>query len=504
MAFPDSVKSIYYKFEDKYYDILDKIEGAGAPVYKIIDPIDQIFPSFILIIIFVFLLGFLLLIGIMGAVSGTATFIVEDENGDPLPDILVTLTGEQEEIKTTDAFGEFQTSFFGENIIVEVDENDFEKYNEEFNVQAGGTYTIRLQSEGSSLKAKTIRFQVRDENQRLLNNSVNVAMTFSCSGNATAPSSFSRTGGSQQVTTQTNCGILTATINATGYKEKSKSINVATHEGIALINLEKDELFGTIRVLVKDADTGEVVGGVSLKVKRNGVTFINGGTTDPTGSKIISRVPVGTYLIEAIPQADSGYVNSFSPAFTITANDARSNRPAEVAIFLRKVSPTKKILLKFVDQQGEDPIEDVEAQIVADNIYTLKLFSNADGMVEYINADESVNYAVIASHDDYLIKVTEDLPVIESSSNVELTIKLEKITEPEESVQNFGNARIIVTDFAGEPVPNADTRLYEAGLEFPIGTGYTGSDGITQFNNLPISDYNAHTEKTIDGIVIKS
>ncbi|HZX19557.1 MAG TPA: hypothetical protein VFF13_00920, partial [archaeon] len=72
------VKDIYYKWEDKYYDFLDQLEGQKIPVYKVVDPIDKVFPSFLLLLILIFLFGvalfFILLAvvfpGLLGGILG--------------------------------------------------------------------------------------------------------------------------------------------------------------------------------------------------------------------------------------------------------------------------------------------------------------------------------------------------------------------------------------------------------------------------------------------------
>ena len=60
MGFSDKLKGGYFFFEDKWYSVLDKI-NTKAPVYKAIDPIDRVIPSFIL-----FLLLVLFIIILMG------------------------------------------------------------------------------------------------------------------------------------------------------------------------------------------------------------------------------------------------------------------------------------------------------------------------------------------------------------------------------------------------------------------------------------------------------
>ena len=55
MGITDSVKEVYVKIENKFYDLMDSVEKAGLPVYKIIDPLEAngipAFPAFVLLLL---------------------------------------------------------------------------------------------------------------------------------------------------------------------------------------------------------------------------------------------------------------------------------------------------------------------------------------------------------------------------------------------------------------------------------------------------------------------
>ena len=46
-----SLKEIYFSWEDKYYHFLDSLDSRGIPVYKIVGPLDKVFPTFALLLI---------------------------------------------------------------------------------------------------------------------------------------------------------------------------------------------------------------------------------------------------------------------------------------------------------------------------------------------------------------------------------------------------------------------------------------------------------------------
>ncbi len=72
-----SIQNFYYALEDKWYNVLDKIDPK-VPVYKIIDPIDKFVPSFVLFLLFLFFL--ILLAGYLIRFSSPyeVTFTISD------------------------------------------------------------------------------------------------------------------------------------------------------------------------------------------------------------------------------------------------------------------------------------------------------------------------------------------------------------------------------------------------------------------------------------------
>src|SRR3989344_204237 len=50
MGITDSLKDLYFEWEEKYYKLLDGIDEK-IPIYKIVDPIDELVPSFALFLV---------------------------------------------------------------------------------------------------------------------------------------------------------------------------------------------------------------------------------------------------------------------------------------------------------------------------------------------------------------------------------------------------------------------------------------------------------------------
>ena len=490
------VKETYYFFEDKYYGFLDRL-NEKIPVYKIIDPIDAVFPSFILVLLLLFiilLLGIWLVLGFF--LGAPAKFIVQDASENPLEAVAVNFSlGDKTEDKTTDAFGEFETTFFGENVRVVAEKEGFEKLDERMKIEAGKEYTLTLDEERPAIKV--ISFGIKDDSGQAIGSSVAVSMSFSCSGSATPPASFTKNGGSQQVSVQENCGSMTATANAAGFDEGRATVTVATQQGPVTITLQRRQLFAKVMVFVKDKDSGEPIEGVSLSLKKNGLTRLNSGTTDAGGSELFENVPAGSFVVEAVPPQTSEYPVTSSGEFSIGEAQFSSSQPETITIELEMLDDAKKIFLKFVDSQSDEAIQGVEALLVINNAYSeaISKTSGAAGNVEFVNLDETKSYAVIARHPEYVLKIVQAPDLKSKSDSSAQEVGLVKATS-----SNSGSAKVIVKDFAGAAVGNADTFLYAKDIPFPIGSGKTGSDGIADYNNLYPSDYNAFAEKTIEGI----
>ena len=88
------IKDFYYGLEDKWYALLDKID-AKLPIYKVIEPIDKVIPSFLLFLILILAAVLFLalpLFGMFGAQEYSISFLVTDlSTAKPIENAAVTL-----------------------------------------------------------------------------------------------------------------------------------------------------------------------------------------------------------------------------------------------------------------------------------------------------------------------------------------------------------------------------------------------------------------------------
>ncbi|MEM4363727.1 MAG: hypothetical protein QXS90_00445 [Candidatus Diapherotrites archaeon] len=509
------LKDFYYFFEDRYYEFLDKI-NEKIPVYRIIDPIDRVFPSFVLVLIFVFLLFFFILLLLFGNQGGplepiskaiwsliaslfsfwsgdnSAKIVVMDNSENPIQNAeIIVEVGSAKESMTTNSFGEAKIKLFGDKAKVSVKASGFKPFEEEIKIEPRKLYKITLEKSVSS-KLKQIVYELRDE-KGLISSNTSVSISFSCSDSKYVPANINSKGAIHRVSVQSACGTLVALVRASGFEETRKTIDLAITEGTVIVNLRKEILLANVRVLVKDHDTSQPISGVYLTFLKGEVIAFQGGTTDNSGSKIVENVSAGTYVIEARPPSGSTYGIAYSDEFTIADAQFSSNQPYTVEIRMKKTDSAKKILIKFVDSSNDNPISNVFAQLIANNRQSVSLRSNNDGIVNFQNLSlEEKAYLVIASHPNYVLKVINNLKF--ANNNQPTIVKLDKVTS-----NNSGKAKVIVSEYGGNKVQNASVFLYSSAFSFPIADGLTDKDGLIEFINLPPGNYKAKALKEING-----
>ncbi len=545
--FVAKLKGFYYFFEDRYYAILDILDEK-IPVYQVVDRVDLYVPSFLLLLLLLLfsMFGMLVAFGgeggflepiakplaplldpiralfaeggplepvgkfiagvfdpllrLLGINQGTARFIVQGDGGEAIEGALVTLSSQgKSEAKTTDAFGEFRTTFFGKNVKVDAQKQGYENFSGRIDISPRRQYSIELASSAFG-GLKKIFFELRDEQNNLIPATSDVSMEFSCTGQRIAPASFTKKGNYHAVLVQQSCGILGVTINATGYEQARENVEVSLQETVVKVVLSRKQLFADLRALVVDEDSGVAIEGVSLTLKSGGVTVIQAGSTDETGVKVIPRVPAGSYFIEAVPGGGSGYSLQRSDEFNVGALQFSSGEPYEITIALKRADSSRKLLVKFLDSSTQNPVAGASATLVIDGgVSSVSKDSGQNGSVEFINLPATGEFRVIAKHPDYVLNASQALEVSTPGAQKTNEVRLVKATS-----SNSGSVGIKVSDFAGQPVVNASTLLYLKSIPFPVSSARTGSSGIADQNNLPPGDYNAYAEKNIDGIAFSN
>lgn len=272
----DLLKELYGKLEGGWYNLLDKINTA-VPVYKIIDPIDKVVPSFALVLGAVALvallgLGFVVLPALMPP-QGPATLTVkaETEAGSAVRSAAVSLSyaGETQDGKT-DSGGEavFENIPIGSEVEITATKTGYEDWKKTINVsQADETITITMKASGPPPPPDndvTITF-VGPDGQKASGVTLHVDLRCSSGAFFEEPQRTTATG-SITVTPPQDCGTIAVNVSGDDFKSGSYYTNGGTVRLEA--NETQDAGSGSIVITVKDdnAVTPKRLNGIKITV----------------------------------------------------------------------------------------------------------------------------------------------------------------------------------------------------------------------------------------------
>jgi len=169
---------IYYKIEDKWFDLLDWLEAHGIPVYKIIDPLEKrgipSLPVFVAILLILIYAIFATLGG-----GGGFTLCIKDGSGKAVSDAGLTIFSGSSAIAsgTTDSNGCYRSALSIGGYTAKISKSTCDSNPHSFNVSdPGGSATVTV-SCGASLSrtfciypadSGNVTVTVRDQNLNFL------------------------------------------------------------------------------------------------------------------------------------------------------------------------------------------------------------------------------------------------------------------------------------------------------------------------------------------------
>ena len=187
-GFFGGLKVVYADLEEKWYAALDAIDRS-IHIYPVIDKIDSVFPSFILFCS-ILLIALLAVAGIAGLVffgtsSINASIKVIDDSSTPIGGVEVNiLSGGQALSAYTDDYGQLMQQIPDRRISVEVLQDGYANFTNEYEVTEGSQIIIRLSRVQVPAQQKYIT--VVDASGNTIQQAIQVR--FSCStGKGTPP-----------------------------------------------------------------------------------------------------------------------------------------------------------------------------------------------------------------------------------------------------------------------------------------------------------------------------
>jgi hypothetical protein len=486
-----AVSDTYYALEDKYYAFLDRLSGAGIPVYSVVDPIDRVFPSLIL---FSFIALVLLIVAAFVGVQFVlwllspklVTFAFVDGSENPLEGVsaVITQKGVSDSF-VSDAWGVVQVQARDRNMLVEAEKEGYRPYAQVLVPDTAHENLITLTEEPA---AKTISIRVKDaDTSRLL--SVAVDYSFSCTGGSLyAPPRMSGASSEANISVLSACGVLSVAVSAEGYEPKNSSLDTSARDSID-IRMRKQAVLANLTVSVYDT-TGSPLASKAVKLKKaQGTSYADtgfSGRTDATGAFRFEELPIGTYY--AVAEDPAGEFAQTLPEAGETALVGGDDK--RIRLTMRPLVEPKKILFRFEDSASSEPVEGVRVFIYRHNErYDLLsvVVSGSDGTAEKRAIDKDYNYSVVASHSDYITKVIPQPDLLDESVTEPRTVRLVKSTS-----LNSGSVKVSVNRYKdSSPVEGAAVSLYSENYGFPVAAASTEEEGTADFANLPPATYYA-------------
>ncbi|MCX6802778.1 MAG: PKD domain-containing protein, partial [Candidatus Diapherotrites archaeon] len=439
----ESVKKFYYGIEDKYYSLLDKI-NRFVPIYKIVDPIDKVLPSFMVFIGLVFLLlvfGLLLLLpspSSQGSFTARILVLGDDTNaGISGAEVKITLEGETGGVSgKTDANGFLDVNISSKSVkaSIEVSAEGYDKYSyPSALISSDKPYSVKVKK-SQALFAPKIKIEVFDSDSKLRILDRTIKITFYCTGSSSV--SIAPVNGMQnelvpfEAEIPLNCGVFFGSASASGYKDATQQLTTEYASKTIGFFLKKDSddpaLKGSLSVKVLDS-SGNPVKNVQVKLANavSGAYFTD--FTKESGSVLFDSLTPGKY--NAFCDAGDGRTAEQKEIVVSGGQTAQAtlNLPVLTAL-------SKKLYFLVVDAGKSTPIAGARAVIYMGATWLVSVDTNADGTASIPIGlqDASKTFTANISASGYILKSVV-LPVVDFGSTTPASVGL----APELAGQNF-------------------------------------------------------------------
>ncbi len=414
------ILEIYHALEDKWYELLDKID-AHVPIYKVIDPIDKIFPSFVLFLLLL-VLSFGLIIGLS---QPTLKIKITDEKGIALENIEVRYILENGE--------EGQTYTNAEGIA------EIKAKKAEIIIEAEGYQTIDKEIEENceiQLKLKSALFK---ETQRkiILQNpdgsriiGENFKIRISCADDAFSEIKEDNGQGIIEFVQPKECSLYAEIMEPEKYAGRKTALyKETTNWKISPIKREK----GSLKIIAQDEDgkkiKGEIRADVMSKTEKIATKYLNNGYA------VIRDIEEGSYTVSLIDE-EGKYSSDYKRV------DVEAHKTKEVLFNLTKQT-VSNLSINIIDKETREAIEGAILQIYLDNNKI------AEGSFHNYALKDRGNVKIIAIKQGYLYG-RYDIREQELERNKQITIEMEKANE-----ENSGIVKVKIVDEDNEILSEA-------------------------------------------------
>lgn len=476
MAIIDKLKDLYFAGEDSWYRLMDRLDSK-IPVYKIIEPIDRVVPSFALFLAVVFLLiilAFSLLFGFLGApVSSTFTVTVTDLQGRPVDNASVQLSfdGETKFLTTgKDGLTAEQIEVpLGKEVGIFVEKKGFASATDSVTTEeAVENVEVQLQSDAEA--KKTVTFSVLDSSGQPVRQAVK--LRFDCSNiDAEDPEEQTVYTGTAAVLVPQNCGQLKVDAEAEGFEGK------AGEEIVSGGTIFMAEAFLNPATVIADLTFNGIPVTEAIEVelyKSFGFgdgSFVSGKIA--VNGQATIQATAGTYFIRT--KSSSSFSAKQSSDFTVSVGDTKN-----VALQLEQAI-AGKIRLQANDSGTGNPIGGARftLKLGTSEIESRTTTVDENGIVEF-SVRQDLLYRAIAVREGYCSK----------SLNVRIGNVAVRFDLDRDTGQCGADLKAKVLTPDGKAVVNAKVSLYDQqGFSLGYEQQITDLNGEARFKNVDNGTY---------------
>ncbi len=466
--------NFYRKIENKYYDLMESIDGKGIPVYKVIDFIEERnIPSFPVFIVFILALvlgiGFLL----SGFLQPTVLVSVSG-NGQKisLANVELVVDGEIFSSGTTDESGNVLLVAPSEkNFSIQVSKAGFEDKTLRGLLSDGSTVDVELLEK---IGSRIISFK-DDETGALIEQ--DLVVTFYCSDSDFETTRVLSDGTIELENVPGDCGTLTFR-QIEGFESGTTSINVNEAESeIVLKNLGST---GIADVIVTGEDGLPVFGATVSLMSTQGTK----NEEDDIVEQVSETTQAGIASFESVPLSDY---------YVIVADDEHEQKKSEIQslsfealTFSVSLEKTSSGIVKVrVKNAQNELLKDAQVKLVKEDVEHDSGFTDESGTVE-LRVNASLNYNLIVSKQGFAEAKVSNVSVGEEFYEISLT---------KATASNTANLVVKVIDSESDPVENAKILLKYADGETAGEPVITGIKGKAEFFDVAPGRYYVHAVK---------
>ena len=478
MEILDNIKPIYSNMENRWYNLLDQLEQY-IPIYKIVDKIDIVAPSFILFLVLclIILLTILFVVIELPEFQEVSVEVLVSSGGLPVNGASVSLFAEcmldsdalDITIITNDDGAASIIICPGEEYEISVTKEGFNPYFGTASPNKENEIFVELSPtviESLSFYAKIIS----DDSS-----TPNATLEMYCLPDERVET-ISGTNGEYTFELFSDCTNIQLLADAQGYERVIYTVN--NIDTRAELVLAKTKQKGSVMFEVYSGDDS-VEGAEIVLIDEIGRTMTL--YTDSAGAALFEELEPLRYtysvVVSETGQAKQGI-------FEINPKENE-----EIIVYFKEISPAeiderKRIFVKIVDE-NENPVEYASAKIFKDgNLYSNSKTTNYEGEIKLVAPDESSIYTLAISSMGY--------------QKALITAQLKSVGEPAQKIilrQGGGTIIAKVIDEDGAPISGVQTQLFWNEFEERIDTSTTDINGVIRFNNLPAGNFRIEAKK---------